>query len=67
MRKIVSIEHVEERSTSNGKIYYRTYAILDDGTEAVGYGKDFDLQDRVEVFHDPKWDVIKMVKYTIDK
>lgn len=35
----------------NGKAYWRTHAVLDDGTEAVGFGKDFDLEDKVEVFY----------------
>ncbi len=68
MRSIIRIEHIEERKTRQGKIFYRTHALLDDGTTAYGYGKDFDLEDRVEVFHDPKWDVIKMrkPKYRVD-
>lgn len=44
------------------KEYWRTYALLDDGTEATGYGKDFNLNDKVEVFY--HWGVIKMRKPT---
>lgn len=55
MRTIIKIEHVEERKTLTGKPYWRTYAIVKDEMgneeEAVGYGKDFDLGDRVEYFH----------------
>lgn len=66
MRRILSIENIEERRRFNvdglEKVYWRTYALLDDGSEAIGYGKDFDLGDLVEVFHDSKWDTIKMRK-----
>lgn len=51
MRKILAIEHVEKRKNGvTGKEYWRTHAVLDDGTECIGYGKDFDLNDSVEVF-----------------
>lgn len=51
MRTIIRIEHVEKkRAAMSRKEYWRTYAVLDDGTEAVGFGKDFDIQDSVEVF-----------------
>lgn len=51
MKKILRIEGVEEKMSKAGKKYWRTYAILDDGTEAIGWGKDFDLGDPVEVFY----------------
>ena len=50
MRKIIRIEHIEERKDSKGKTFFRTHAILEDGSEVVGYGKDFDLGDLVESF-----------------
>lgn len=61
MRKIIKIEHVEKRrGLINKEPYWRTHALLDDGTQAVGYGKDFDLGDKVEVFY--HWGQIKMRK-----
>lgn len=60
MRKIIKIEHVEQREDKNGKTFWRTYAVVDDGTECVGWGKDFDLGDMVEVFL--HYGVIKMRK-----
>lgn len=64
MRKIISIEHVEERISLHKRKYHRTHAVLDDGTEAVGFGKDFKIGDSVEVFYHfhtvkmrkPDWD-----------
>lgn len=50
MRTIIKIEHVEELKDKKGKTYWRTHAILDDGSEVVGYGKDFDLGNKVESF-----------------
>ena len=52
MLKIISIEHIEEKKDKRNKTYWRTHVILSDGTEAVGYGKDFDLgQPVVAFFH----------------
>lgn len=50
MRTIIEIEGVEEKVDTKGNTYWLTYAILDDGEEVIGYGKDFDLGDKVEVF-----------------
>ncbi len=50
MRTIIRIEHVEEKTDKQGKTYWLTYAIVDDGTECIGWGKDFDLGDKVEAF-----------------
>lgn len=51
MRKILSIEHIEQRRAAmSRKVYQRTHAILDDGTEAVGFGDDFEIGNLVEVF-----------------
>lgn len=65
MRSIVKIEYVEELKDKNGKTYYRTYAVLDDGSEAIGYGSDFDLGDRVQYFFHKQ--TPKMRKPPIDK
>lgn len=62
MRTIIRIDHVESRTDTKNKTYWRTHATLDDGTEAIGFGKDFDLKDKVEAFFDEKWGVIKMRK-----
>lgn len=63
MRTIISVEHIQRcKATDTEKEYWRTHAIVDDGTECVGYGKDFDIGDKVEVFHDVKWDTVKMRK-----
>lgn len=64
MRKIIKIDFVQELRDKQNKRYFRTYAVLDDGTEAVGFGKDFDLGDKVQVFL--HYGVIKMRK-PIDK
>lgn len=50
MRKIISIQHVEFFIGKDKKKHSRTYAILDDGSEAVGYGKNFKINDSVEYF-----------------
>ena len=62
MRKIIKIENVEMLKDDHNEPYWRTHAVVDDGTECVGFGKDFDLGDKVEVFHDSKWDKVKMRK-----
>lgn len=63
MRTIKEIAHVERMLDKDNVPFYRTYAIMDDGTECVGFSRErnaFDLEDSVEVFHDPEFDVIKM-------
>lgn len=66
MRTIIEIVHVERKKlakeASKTQDYWKTHAILDDGTEAQGYGKDYKVGDQVEVFHDKKWDQVKMQK-----
>ena len=64
MQKIIRIEHIEEKKDKHGRTYYRTHAILNDGTECIGFGKDFDLDMRVVTFF--HYGVIKMKKYKID-
>ena len=64
MRTIIKIVHVERRkldkNLSKKHDYWRTHAILDDGSEVVGYGKNFKVGDQVESFYDQKWDQHKM-------
>lgn len=57
MRRIVSIEHIEKKPG-----YSRTYALLDDGEIACGFGEEFKPGDLVMVFFDHKWNTIKMAK-----
>lgn len=40
----------------------KTYVQLDDGLEAYGYGIEFEVGDEVQVFHDDKWNTIKVRK-----
>lgn len=65
MRTIIKIEHVEQFEAKDGKKHWRTYALLDDGTEAVGYGKDYDLDNLVEVFF--HYGQVKMRRPSLDK
>lgn len=60
MRTIIEIVGVEKRVSNGGDPYHRTHAILDDGTEATGYGSDFKVDDKVEVFFHK--DTVKMRK-----
>lgn len=60
MRKIISIEHVEFFKGKDGNKYSRTHAILDDGEEVQGFGKDYQIGDLVQVFLHKG--VIKMAK-----
>jgi hypothetical protein len=50
----------------DGRKHWRTFALLDNGLEVVGFGKDFDLDDLVEAFFDHKWGVIKMRRPKLD-
>lgn len=61
VRTIVKI--VGLKSWTKDKItHWKTYAVVDDGTEVEGYGKDFEVGDQVQVLHDKKWDQVKMQK-----
>lgn len=53
MRRVIQINHIEKRSKkSDGSIYYRTHVLLDDGTEAVYWGRDIEVNTSVMVaFH----------------
>lgn len=53
---IIGIKHWEK----DDKKHSKTLALLDDGTEAYGYGSDYKLGDEVEVFF--HWQEIKMRK-----
>lgn len=61
MRTIIKINHLKSW-TKDGKTHWKTYATLDDGSEVSGYGKDYEVGDRVESLHDKKWDEHKMQK-----
>lgn len=54
MRVIIKIEGTEEWK-SKGKIHKRTHALIRDELgnieEAVGYGSDYKVGDKVEYFH----------------
>lgn len=62
MRTIIKIIGIEGRTTPKGKSYYRTLALMDNGEECWGYGHEFQVGDKVEVFWDDKWQQIKMRK-----
>lgn len=62
MRTIVSIKRVHEWVDGNNKPHKKTFVVLDDGLEAAGYGTDFQVGDSVEVFHDDKWNQVKVRK-----
>lgn len=51
IQTIIRIEGVEQNINKHGKTYWRTYALLDDGLECVGFGKDYDLGDKVTAFY----------------
>ena len=59
MRRIIEILGVEEWVKDN-KRHSRTYAILEDGTEATGYGSDFNINDEVMVYY--HHETVKMEK-----
>ena len=67
MLRIIEIVGVEEKADSKGNLYYRTHAVLEDGDECVGFGKDFKIGDLVERFYDHAHDVTKMQKRKLDK
>jgi hypothetical protein len=51
VRTILKIEGIELRTDKLGREYWRTYAILDDGSEVVGYGKVFEVGDKVMSYY----------------
>jgi hypothetical protein len=59
--KILKILYIEPRQKGDLK-YYRTYALLESGEVATGYGKDFAKGDKVQVFFHDKYNTIKMRK-----
>lgn len=59
MRKIIEIIGTENWTKDN-QIHRRTYALLDDGTEATGYGDHFAVGDEVMVFY--HHETVKMSK-----
>ena len=61
MKRIFSIDHIEEWE-KDGKKHSRTYATLETGEEAVGYGKGFEVGDAVEYWFDAAHQITKMKK-----
>jgi len=61
MHRIIKIVGIEKHDK-----FSRTHAILDDGSEVIGYGQDFKVGDEVESFWDERWSVYKMRKKPID-
>ncbi len=61
LRTIKEIVSVEKRLKKE-EPYYITTAILSDGEEVTGYGKDFQVGDHVQAFFDDKYDKAKMRK-----
>lgn len=52
VRRVIEIQHIEPRTDTKGKPYFRTHVLLDDGTEAVYWGTDIAVDNLVEVaFH----------------
>lgn len=63
MREIQQILYVEEKvNKRTHKPYHKTTALLDDGTEAKGFGNDYRVGDMVMTFYEDKWDEIKMIR-----
>ena len=60
MRTIIDIEYIDEKIDKNGKAYFLTTALLDDGTEAVGWGEGFARGDKVEVWFEERYNRINM-------
>ena len=68
MRTVISIQHIEPRTDKNGEPFWRTHAILQkdddplDLEEAIGYGNDYSVGERVEAWFDEEWNTYKMQK-----
>ena len=60
MRTLIEIIGTQEKRDKDNHIYYKTLAMIDDGTECWGWGSDFQIGDQVEVFF--HHDEIKMRK-----
>lgn len=60
MRLIKEILWIDRKKSKAGNTYFKTTALLDNGEEATGFGKEFKEGDEVQVFHDYRWDEIKM-------
>lgn len=48
--KIIEIVGVEQKQTPDGKAYSLTHAVIDNGTEAVGFGTKYEVGDVVEYY-----------------
>lgn len=62
MRTIIDIEYIDKKISKKGKSYFLTTALLDDGTEATGWGEGFNRGDSVEVWFDERYNRINMQK-----
>lgn len=65
MRKILKIIKVEMKLDASGKYYWRTLALVEGGDVVSGYGKDWQVGEKVTAFFDDRYQVAKMQK-TID-
>lgn len=59
MAHILKIIRVERKTSSKGKVYYRTHAQLDSGEISIGYGRGFQVGDTVEHFWHERWQMSK--------
>lgn len=62
MKRIHEITHIEEKVDKNGEPYFKTYAVMEDGTEAEAFSKnrdEFKVNDPCEVFLHFQYDTIK--------
>ena len=67
MRTIIEIIGIEEKESKKGDKYHITYATLDDGMEVRGYGEDYSVGDKVEVWYSPEYDTNNMKHPDRDK
>lgn len=66
MRTILILQHVKQW-LKDGKTHFRTYAILDDGSEVQGYGNDYVVGEEVETYYDDAHDTYAMKKHLTNK
>lgn len=63
LRFIKKILSVERKKSAVMKDYYVTTILDSEGDESQGFGKDFEVGARVEVFFDEKWNKAKFQLY----
>jgi DNA phosphorothioation-dependent restriction protein DptG len=65
VHRIIRIEDVVEyENKTTGKPFWRTFAVLDDGSEVQGYGKGFHLDQLVESWYNKEYDYHEMAPPT---